>query len=488
MNLVVDTVAGPVEGREKDGVLLFCGIPYAMPPVASLRFKAPRPPSPWQAVRDAKRFSPAAPQVPSGGMTDNVPVNWDEDCLYLNVSTPGLDRTGRAVLVWIHGGGYRTGQGAIPWYSGASFARLGDIVTVSINYRLGALGFTDLSRFGDDFATSGANGTMDQLLALQWVRDNIERFGGDPDKVTVAGESAGAFSVGTLLASPAADDLFRGAILQSGALHHTLTRTAGQQVADLFLEEMASAGIADLLSASAEEILAAQARVDQRFAEPSLRASLGHVSPFYPVQGNMAVPGDPLTAVRGGQGANVKVLAGTNKDEATLFVMSKVSAERVDKEAERLGNRQLPAVYRSRQPDATPTELYTAMSTDNMFRIPCLRLAEARLGHDPAASKTWMYQFTWESRSRLKSTHALEIPFAFNNLDKPGVGVFLGKGPLPQSVADVMHHAWIGFIKDGDPGWKAYDLNSRTNMRFDEHSGPVDDPDAGIRQAWQGIR
>lgn len=485
MNLTVETNSGPIAGREKDGIFLFAGVPYAAPPTGERRFRAPVSPTPWTEVRDATRFSPAAPQIPSGGMTDNAPVNWDEDCLYLNVSTPGLDDRKRPVLFWIHGGGYRTGQGAIPWYNGASFARLGDIVTVSINYRLGALGFTDLSRFGEDYATSGANGTMDQILALSWVRDNIAAFGGDPEKITVAGESAGGFSVATVLASPMAEGMMRGAIPQSGAAHHTLDQATGEQVADLFLEEMQAGDMATLQAASVDDILAAQKRVDQKAAaDPDLRG----VSIFYPVQGNQAVPVDPLEAIRSGQGSGVNVLVGTNKDEATLFIMKEVAEDRVVDEARRYGSEALLTAYRARYPQASSTDLSIAMSTDFTFRVPCLRLAEAREDCEASRGKTWMYLFAWESRSRLKSTHALEIPFAFNNLDKPGVGAFLGEGPRPQEVADAMHSAWIRFITEGDPGWEPYDLGSRVNMIFDDTSAALSDPDAATREAWAGLR
>ena len=162
---VLETTSGPIEGRAKDGTLLFAGVPYAAPPVGALRFKAAQPPVPWQEVRAARRFGAAAPQIPTGGLTSGAAVRWDEDCLTLNITTPGLDGGRRPVLFWIHGGAYRTGQGAIPWYNGASFARNGDIVVVSINYRLGALGFTDLSRFGAGFETSGVNGLLDQIVA-----------------------------------------------------------------------------------------------------------------------------------------------------------------------------------------------------------------------------------------------------------------------------------------------------------------------------------
>jgi len=190
--------AGEIQGRVKEEALLFAGIPYAQPPVGNLRFKAPQPLRPFSEPFPALKFGAAAPQIPSGGMTDSAPVRWDEDCLTLNISAPiGIedDVRKRAVLVWIHGGGYRTGQGAIPWYNGTRFARDQDIVVVSINYRLGALGFADLTHLGAEFKTSNVNGMLDQIAALQWVQRNISAYGGDSTKTTIAGASAGAFSV-----------------------------------------------------------------------------------------------------------------------------------------------------------------------------------------------------------------------------------------------------------------------------------------------------
>lgn len=485
MEPVVHTQHGPVEGREKDGVFLFAGVPYAAPPIGERRFMPPAPPVPWEETRPAKRFSPAAPQLTGGGMTNSVPVNWDEDCLYLNVQTPSLSGK-RPVLVWIHGGGYRTGQGAVPWYNGASFARLGDIVTVTINYRLGALGFTDLSHFGEEYESSGALGTLDQIAALEWVKANIAGFGGDPDQVTIAGESAGGFSVATLLASPATAGLFRAAIPQSGAGHHTLSKAAGHRVAETLMEILDATSVDDLRSASVDDILAAQQKVDAALArEPALNG----VNAFYPVQGCPAIPKAPIDAIRDGMGADVNVMIGTNKDEATLFIMETVADDRPLKDATRYGGGEaLLETYRQQMPDADATALAVAMSTHWTFRIPCVRLAEAREANERSRGKTWMYLFTWESRSRLKSTHALEIPFAFNTLDKPGVKVFLGEGPVPQHVADTMHDAWIRFITDGDPGWPGYDLEGRVNMVFDEESKAAENPDAGYLGAWSGIR
>jgi len=490
MTLIVTTKSGPVQGVVKDDVLLFSGIPYAAAPTGALRFQAARPHAGWEEVRSASRFGKAAPQLATGGMTSAVPVPWSEDCLFLNIATPAADDKKRPVFFWIHGGGYRTGQGAVPWYNGAQFANKGDIVTVSINYRMGALGFTDLSRFGPEYATSGANGILDQIMALEWVRDNIAAFGGDPQQVTIGGESAGAFAVCTLLASPRAQGLFQRAIPQSGGAQHTLTKDAGSIVADALLAELQASDMADLQAVSVDDILAAQAQIDLDM-RAGLSSRLGSVAPFYPVEGSDVLPVSPLLAISRGMGADVAVLTGTNKDEATLFVLSKVDADKLAKEAANYGGGQaLIDCYKGLYPQASTTELSIALSTDFSFRIPALRLAEARAAA-PVETKaaTWMYQFNWESRNgRLKATHALEIPFVFNNLGKPGVDVFLGPGESPQTLADSMHSAWTKFIRTGDPDWPAYDLQDRSTMMFDTESAVVFDPDEGRRGVWEGIR
>jgi para-nitrobenzyl esterase len=499
MNTIATTTRGKVEGREKEGVVLFAGIPYAAPPVGELRFKATQPHEPWQGVRPAQRFGPAAPQVPGEGLTSRVPVRWDEDCLTLNISTPAVDHGRRPVLVWIHGGGYRTGQGGIPWYNGARFATNGDIVVASINYRLGALGFTHLGRFGDDYATSGLNGTLDQTTALEWVRDNIEGFGGDPDNVTIAGESAGAFSVATLLGLPRAAGLFRRAIAQSGAAHHTLPVEAAEKVADLFCDALGVRSADDLHAATVEDILNAQGKVDAELGRGAgLVNALGvSVGPFYPVVEGSVLPLSPMEAVQQGASADIPVLIGTNRHETTLWGWGygDVDDERLRKLTSQLGaDEQMLRAYQEAWPDSSAKDILFAITTDHMFRIPAIRLAEARAAH---GGKTWMYLFAWESRAfegRLKATHALEIPFAFDNLDRGGVDVFLGEGPPPQAVADVMHGAWTSFIRSGDPNcgalpdWPAYDTERRATMVFDNVSELVDDPSGAERQVWEGLR
>jgi len=481
---ITSTEQGLVMGREKRGVLLFCGIPFAAPPVGERRFKRAIAPEPWSDVLDATRFGPAAPQLPSGGMTDSVPVRWDEDCLYLNVCTPGLDDARRPVLVWIHGGAYRSGQGAVPWYNGNSFAVNGDIVVVSINYRLGALGFTDLSRFGEEYATSGVNGILDQIKALEWVAANIQNFGGDPDRVTIAGESAGGFSVTTLLGCEQAQGLFHRAIPQSGAAHHTLTPEVGSQVADLFLEELGAKTIGDLQTSNALEILEAQNRVDARYNALGIGEG---VQAFYPVeQNNELLPQGLRQAIRSGVGANIPVLTGTNKDENTLFVAEKVTADRLTKQARSYGSEALIDAYRQWMPDASETELSIAMGTDFTFGIPAIRLAEDRCAQGAA---TWMYQFDWESRTaHLKATHALEIPFVFNTLGAAGVEAFIGEGEIPQSVASEMHGIWTRFIQGEEPAWPRYDLESRSVMHFDNESSLVENGEHLRLAAWEGLR
>lgn len=494
MSTTVNAPAGSIQGRVKNDALLFAGIPYAQAPIEGLRFKAPQPLPRFQETHLALKFSPAAPQIPSGGMTDSAPVRWSEDCLYLNISAPvnvldEQDMGGRAVMVWIHGGGYTSGQGAIPWYNGTRFAKNNDIVVVSINYRLGALGFADLTHLGEEFASSNINGTLDQIAALQWVQDNITAFGGDPNRVTIAGESAGGFSVATLMACPGASGLFQQAIPQSGACHHTLPSSAARTATDHFLQQLGLENAIELEAASVESLLAAQNATIAHYAQGVGQANaLGtFVSPFYPVHGNATLPEDPLTAVQAGGSANVRVLTGSNKDETTLWRNGETDQAKLEHVAAAYGADNLLTVYQDSRPAATPNDLLVALTTDHMFRIPAIRLAEAR----EHAAPTFMYQFNWCSRAMngaLAATHSLEIPFAFDNLDQAGVDFFIGPGPLPQALADTMHRAWCEFIKTGEPGWTAYNTETRATMFFDDTCELVENPEPQERAAWEGLR
>lgn len=401
------------------------------------------------------------------------PKSMDEDCLTLSVCTPGCDDEARPVLVWIHGGGYRTGTAAVPWYDGASFATNHDIVTVTINYRLGALGFLHL----DGAPGSGVNGIRDQIAALGWVRDNIAAFGGDPDRVTIAGESAGAMAVGTLLGHPPADGLFRRAILQSGAANHVLTADIAAKIAGVFLAELAN----DPYEAAWEQIIEAQTRTEATLANDPSFDGLGMI--FMPVVDGDVLAEPPLRAIERGTSSDVSLLIGTNLDECTLWGVGPTDEARLVRKLDAMVGKgeDAAAIYRDRLGAAsTAADVLIAARTDSVFRAPATRLAEAHRG------PTWNYLFTWASRvPGLGSTHALEIPFTFNTLDRPGVELFFGPGEIPTGLAAFMHSAWAQFIRNGDPGWEEYDAGgSRATMRFGEDSGVDHDPLGAERRLW----
>ena len=291
------------------------------------------------------------------------------------------------------------------------------------------------------------------------------------------------------MASPRSEELIERAIPQSGAGHHTMPAQTADIVLDKLMESLGVVDLNGLLAASADDILKAQAEVEELAAKGGIPALSG-VMPFYPSEDNAAIPVAPIDAFKQGSGAAIDVLVGTNKDESTLFIMpGQVDTEdKLLASTERVGgDSALLDVYKQKFPDASTYDLAVQLQTDYSFRIPAVRMAEARFG---ASGRTFMYLFAWESRAgHLKSTHALErFPFAFNNLNKAGVDAFIGPGEVPQGVADTMHKTWINFIQTGEPGWGQYVDGERLTMRFDTESEMVEDPDEGKRQAWQGIR
>ena len=489
---LAQTACGTVRGRHRRGVQLFAGIPYAEPPVGDRRFAPPTPHDSWDGTRDALRFGKAAPQLPGEGLTNRVLLAWDEDCLTLNVVTPAADDARRPVYVWIHGGAYQHGQGATPWYDGTSFAIRGDIVVVTINYRLGALGFCHLSpHLGDRFASAGVNGFLDQLAALGWVRDNIAAFGGDPDRVTVGGESAGAFSVCNVLASPHAAGLVHRAIAQSGAAHNTHDPESGKEISAQFLAALGEPNATELLEIGADRILEAQQQV---IVERSTRPSHGP-EPFYPVWGHEALPRAPHELIAEGAGSEVGLLTGTNEDEMALWGVTGLSEDRVHRYTARMSPDAdaVLACYRQRLSDVEAGWVACAIATDRVFRVPAIRLAENRHANGAA---TWMYRFSWDSRAfegQFGAAHALEIPFTFNTLDGPGTDVFLGEGPRPDALAETMHDSWIAFIRHGDPStsalgdWPPYEPDCRLVMDLDDECGLLADPESDEREIWESV-
>lgn len=493
---IAETCAGKVEGLERDGVHVFRGIPFAAPPVGERRWQPPAPREPWTGVRDATHSGAVCAQPPFvlEQITGGTPPRQSEDCLFLNVWTPGLDDARRPVMVWIHGGAFVNGSGSTPWYDGSRFARNGDVVVVTINYRLGPFGFLHLAElFGERFAGSGNAGLLDQVAALEWVRDNITAFGGDPGNVTIFGESAGAGSVGTLLGLPAAAGLFHGAIAQSGAASWCATPERAASVARRVVEDLGvEPGDADaLLTCPADRVVGAVA---------ALEAELGHLAlPFQPVADEVVLPEPPLDAVAAGSAAGIRLLLGTNAEEMTLFSLADAKLAQLDdarllRRARRLHPRgeELLDAYRAAHPEETAAGLWLAMSGDSLFRVPAIRLAERQHGH----AAVYKYLFTWRSTAfggLLGASHALDIPFVFDNLHQAGVEVFTGDGPERPRLAEAMHRAWIAFAHRGDPAhpglpeWPAYEPGRRATMRFDVPCELLHDPGSEIRQAWQAL-
>ncbi|CCG03080.1 carboxylesterase/lipase family protein [Blastococcus saxobsidens] len=496
MQLEVATTSGTVRGSAVGPAVAFKGIPYAAPPFGDLRFAAPVPAPRWDGVRDCTAYGPTAPKPPYPAPVHLLlpePVVPGEDVLNLNVWTPDPAASGLPVLVWIHGGAFVNGSGAVPQYDGTAFARDG-VVLVTINYRLGVDGFL---HFDDDGPAN--RGLLDQVAALEWVRDNIAAFGGDPDQVTVAGESAGAMSVTSLLSMPRATGLFRRAVAQSGAGHHALSSGTARRVAGYLAERL---GVpctrAALGGVPIAELLAAQQALSQEAATVPDPARWGEITlnsmVFEPVIDGDVLPSLPITAVAAGAGADVDVLVGTNTDEHTLFLVPNGLVDLVNEDLLRLtlagyGVAADAAIdaYRADAPSATPGELLVKAATDWFFRIPAARLAEARTG---AQGRTFMYEFTWPSPQfdgRLGACHALELAFVFDTLASEGVEPLAGPEP-PQALADAVHAAWVAFVRTGDPGWPAYEVATRPVQAFGRLDGVVPDPRAEQRGLWDGVR
>jgi para-nitrobenzyl esterase len=510
MEAIVQTRCGRVRGTTAaNGVCAFLGISYAAPPVGANRLRPAQPVEPWTGIRDATVIGPEPPQ-PQFGMDDVSGLLFDpavmgDDCLNLNIWTPDLGAVGLPVMVFSPGGAFRFNSGGS--YDGSRFARDG-VVLVTINWRTGADGFLYLG--GGD---AGANlGLLDQVVALTWVRENIAAFGGDPGRVTVFGESAGAMSIGDLLSMPAAEGLFRRAVLESGAAHHVMPADEAARIGARLAEVL---GVAATREAIAEvpvaRLLEAQARIDAELMASPDPACWGaevvaSVMPFHPVVDGDVLPAVPIDRIGAGASAHVDVLVGTNADDwryspvlggfidqitedilagpAETYGFWSIAAYGLDAESV------LPHYRAATRFGNAPGEALAAVMTDWWVRVPAMRLADA---HAPAPGGTFMYEFAWPSPimgGRLGSCHALEMPFAFDTLDlrhRQMMGGALGQDP-PQELANTMHRAWVDFASTGEPGWPRYDLDRRAVMRFNLTSSMVEDPYARERALWAGVR
>jgi para-nitrobenzyl esterase len=495
--VTVETAEGRLAGLRKGAIAAFKGIPFAEPPVGPLRWRAPRQARAWSGVRDATRFGPICPQGATQAemLMGSTPGEQSEDCLYLNVWTPACDDAKRPVMVWIHGGAFVIGAGSQGLYSGRHLAAL-DCVIVTINYRLGAFGFLDLADATDGAAPgSGSEGIADQILALQWVKRNIARFGGDPKNVTVFGESAGGMSVAALMASPAARGLFHKAILQSGAGHvgHERDRAARAGHALLSMMGLSPSEWEKAREALMAAVLKAQIALlaDARDGKDTHRLS---GLPFQPAIDGALLPSRPIEAIRAGSAKGIPVLAGTTREEWKLFtaadprlrLMSRASFE---ERVTRLAGEHAPEMLAAYGEGST-FDRFNALMTDKAFTIPAVRLLEAQGARAPS----YAYRFDWRSPllgGLMGSCHALELGFVFGTYNAKLAGAFFGVGSAADALSRAMMGCWVAFARSGNPAaagagpWPRYDAAARAVMIFGDGSPHVvERPNEPRRLAW----
>ncbi|WP_298023233.1 carboxylesterase/lipase family protein [uncultured Parasphingopyxis sp.] len=502
---IVETEYGQVQGLAADGIQRFLGLRYGAPPVGDLRFQPPADPASWDGIADAtgmgapcmQAYSPSGSRVSDFTRQMNTLFSTEseakidnEDCLFLNVWTPGTEGS-RPVMVWFHGGGYAYGSGGWPAYDGANLARRGDVVVVTINHRLNLFGFLNLTDiFGEEFAGADNAGNADLVQSLEWVRDNIAAFGGDPNNVTIMGESGGGSKVSHMLATPSADGLFHRAIIQSGP---GVISGNAEQATGLARELLAEAGIEtveQLRAAHPEHLLSAMRAVLARHGEGFGGPNFGPI-----VDGNY-LPRNPFVPTAPEQSNDIPVMIGWNKDEMTLFTASQpwfglIDDAALDRMAATFGENgpALIANYREENPDYSPTHIANrAMSARFVQGSYILADAQARAG-----APVYMYRLTWETPVNggiFRSPHTLDIPMMFDNVELSRV--LVGPGEAPQRIADQMSEAWISFARTGTPSsdhlpdWPRYTPDSRMVMQFDLEPNVADDPERGAREILSG--
>ncbi len=501
---MVNTVSGAICGQEARGILSFKGIPYARPPEGRLRFQPPLPPRPWKEVRPATTAGPVPVQaaIPVLRFLNAGGARQAEDCLYLNVQTPGLEGKKRPVFVWIHGGGFLIGAGSTRLYDGSSLAERGDMVVVTINYRLGALGYVHLDRVtGRGFEQASNLGVRDQIAALEWVRENIENFGGDPDNVTLCGQSAGAMSIAALLGAPSARRLFQRAILQSGAAHHVLDRDRADDVAERFLEALGNPKQTrqSLSEIPIGKILRAQGSVNRELM------NLADLMVMLPCVDGELITEQPLDAVEKGSTRGIDLLIGTTLDEWKLFSSLEAAVSRFDEDglvrrfAELLPDvsssapsaeeaaRDYREAVRMRGGRTTPFEVWTSFQSTRVFHHPASELANR---HAAAGGSVYSYLFSWHPSglaNSVGSCHAMDLPFIFGLANHPTTRVLSGLTNAARRLSTRMQNAWIRFARSGNPAherlpeWDTYDSDTRATMVFDRECTIVDGPLDGER-------
>ena len=513
---VVETSAGRLRGEPAEGGgWRFLCVPYGASTAGAGRFMPPRPMMPWAGVREparqaliAPQLNPAAKPAPPGSLRAAVAGIGSEsgsleteDCLNLTIYTPAADSARRPVLFWCHGGGYYAGSGSNPMYDGTRLAVRGDVVVVNVNHRLGVLGFSQLAQAGADFSASGNVGMLDIALALKWVRENIERFGGDPRRVTIFGQSGGGGKVAVLNAMPAAKGLFQRAAMQSGALRRLRSMEDGGMVATLLMAQL------DLKPAQARELQRVPLPQLMRayFSLAGLPALPGQPLNFEPVLDGHVVPRNPFDPVADPLNADVPLIVGCNRTENTAFMLGDEAAFKLDPAALKTRMRALIGehagdaaieLYSRLQPNTSPSDLYFAMLSDRTRRQSIL-VAELKAAQSavPGAGKAYLYELLWNTpvaEGVLRSPHSLDLPLIFDIATGPRWTPYTGGGGDAQMLANAMSAAWVAFAHTGDPGtarlaWPAYQLPKRDTMLFDVASRASADPLRATREFWDKV-
>jgi para-nitrobenzyl esterase len=507
---VIETSAGKVRGTSLNGVNIFKGIPYGASTAGKNRFMPPVKPEPWSGVSDAFHYGASAPQTVPGAPGILAPLNFlisaenprdageNEDCLFLNVWTPGLnDGRKRPVMFWIHGGGFTSGSGSAPLYDGANMARRGDVVVVTINHRLGALGYTYLrDAAGQAFAASGNAGMLDIIVALKWVRENIAGFGGDSGRVLIFGESGGGQKVSALLAMPPAKGLFHRAVIESGPGLRMVERDEAARVGKMFLDELGvkPERISEIQAVPLDRIMSAQGAVNRKLGP----MTPGLIQGFAPAVDGTSLPHHPFDPVAPEVSADVPLIIGHNHTEMTLFAGPDPSIFALDEAGLQMRLKPLLKdstdsvlrAFRSTYPQENPSGLYFLITTAYPTVAFTEKIAERRAALGKGA--TYVYEFTWETPildGRMRSPHTIEMPFVFNNVGDPLVQKLTGGGadtfPLAERVCDT----WVAFARTGSPNsktlphWPPYSAADREVMIINTESKVEKDPDRVAREA-----
>jgi para-nitrobenzyl esterase len=500
---IVKTTYGNIEGSFEGGLYVFKGIPYARSTSGKNRWLPPQPLKPWLNVRETKSFGYAAPQnLSSHPILKNITIfkvgePQSEDCLSLNIWTPGLDDARRPVLFWIHGGGFEHGSGSEPIYSGKILATRGNAVVITINYRLGLFGFLNFKEItAGKIPATGNEGLLDQIAALKWVHDNIISFGGDPENITVFGESAGGASIGCLLAIPEARGLFHKAILESGGASSPLPLEQAIEVAEEIFK-LLNIQIKDaelLYSIPAKRLLHLDAEITQKYS------SRGSNLPMRPIIDGNIIKEMPLVSIEQGSARDIPILIGSNLEEWKLYSnsISRPDLTFLDEAGLRLRCQKysteraeiLIETYRTalneRGSTSAPGDVWTAIQTDAIVRIPAIRLAEAQMRH---SKSIYSYLFDWRSPNPvLGSCHALELGFVFGTYDD----LFCGSGYQAEILSHKIQDAWLAFSSKGDPSskslgdWKPYSKR-RATMILGENCRLEKIPYDAERRAWDFV-